>query len=48
VRQVVAVADGAIVGSALIRRLSEKEAGTVAEVAQAAGDFVRELAKGLR
>lgn len=46
VRHVVASADAAIVGSALVRRIGEAEAqGQVAE--RAAGDFCRELANGL-
>jgi tryptophan synthase alpha chain len=47
VREVTTVADGAIVGSALVRRLtSTADAGAKAQV-QAVSDFVGELAKGL-
>ncbi len=46
VRQVTAVADGAIVGSALIRRISEKS--TPAEAAKQAGAFVKELVAGVQ
>jgi tryptophan synthase alpha chain len=42
VREVTQLADAAIVGSALVRRMAE-----AANPAQAAGDFVGELAKGL-
>lgn len=43
VKQVTAVADGAIVGSAIIRRLTENPANPV----QAAETFIRQLATGL-
>lgn len=49
VRAVTAVADAAIVGSALVRRMVEHdhEGGPMAELVAEAGAFVRELAGGL-
>ncbi|MGN6368112.1 MAG: tryptophan synthase subunit alpha [Phycisphaerae bacterium] len=48
VREVTQVADGAIVGSALIRRLTEVVEKPVADQCAAAGRFIKELAAGLR
>jgi tryptophan synthase alpha chain len=48
VREVTRVADGAIVGSALIRRLSGVLKGSVREQCDAAATFVCELATGLK
>ena len=47
VRQVVAVADGAIVGSALIRRISQAQRSSPAECEASVEAFVRQLAQGL-
>ncbi|HVS70225.1 MAG TPA: tryptophan synthase subunit alpha [Phycisphaerae bacterium] len=47
VREVTRVADGAIVGSALIRRLADKVEASPAEQAEAVRGFVAELATGL-
>ncbi len=46
VRQVTAVADGAIVGSALLRRLTDHLHSPPAQLASAVENFVRELAAG--
>ena len=43
VAQVCKVADGAIVGSAIVRRLAEHEAMPAGKLAKVAGDFVSEL-----
>ncbi|QDU34139.1 Tryptophan synthase alpha chain [Poriferisphaera corsica] len=48
VRTVVDVADAAIVGSALVRRVSENRANGSDAVVQAAEDFTAQLATGLR
>ncbi|HUO08535.1 MAG TPA: tryptophan synthase subunit alpha [Phycisphaerae bacterium] len=48
VREVTRVADGAIVGSALIRRLAEVEDHPIADQCKAAGSFIKEIAAGLR
>ena len=48
VREVTRVADGAIVGSALIRRLTSVVDRPIAEQSAAAGNFIKELAAGLR
>ena len=47
VREITRVADGAIVGSALIRRIGEHVNGSPEEIAKAAGALVKELAGGL-
>ncbi len=47
VRQVVGVADAAIVGSALVRRIVEHRSSGSNEVVAAVGGFVEELAQGL-
>ncbi len=47
VREVVSVADAAIVGSAIVRRMAEKIDSGREAVVNAAGDFVGELAGGL-
>lgn len=48
VREVTAVADGAIVGSALIRRLTEVANAGIEAQCQAAQSFIAELSTGLR
>ena len=48
VREVTRVADGAIVGSALIRRLTTVAEKPIAEQCSSAGSFIKELAAGLR
>jgi tryptophan synthase alpha chain len=48
VRQLVPVADGLIVGSALVRRLGEAANRPRAEIVQEIGDFVGELAAPLK
>jgi len=48
VREVTRVADGAIVGSALIRRLATVLERPIGEQCSAAGSFIKELAAGLR
>jgi tryptophan synthase alpha chain len=47
VREVTQIADGAIVGSALIRRIAEHAKGSAAQQAQAVKGFVENLATGL-
>lgn len=48
VRQVVQIADGAIVGSALIRQITEKKDAPLPELAVHVAAFVRHLATGTR
>jgi tryptophan synthase alpha chain len=47
VRQVVSVADAAIVGSALVRRIAANRAASTAQISEHVADFVRELVQGL-
>ena len=47
IREVTQVADGAIVGSAVIRRIAERENAPLPEQAESLGKFLRELARGL-
>lgn len=47
VRQLAPIADGLIVGSAIVRRIAELEGRPQAEIVAAVGNFVSELAKAL-
>lgn len=48
IRDLAPVADGLIVGSALVRRLAGPHPGSSAELVREVGDFIAELAQGLR
>jgi tryptophan synthase alpha chain len=48
IRELAGVADGLIVGSALVRRLENASSRPRAEVVHEIGQFVAELATGLR
>ena len=48
IRELSTVADGLIVGSALVRRLAGAESRRVADLVREVGDFVADLATGLK
>ena len=48
VADLVGIADGAIVGTAMVRRMKDSAAGGPQAVAQAAGDYCRDLLSNLR
>ena len=48
VQQLSGVADGAIVGSALVKRITQHASAGTAAIAQAAGDYCRELLQQVR
>jgi tryptophan synthase alpha chain len=48
VHEVTRVADGAIVGSAVIRKIAESETGSAKEQAEGVRSLLRELSQGLK